>query len=514
MRLLRHLRGWSLTVKLPLTITAIVAGVAFTIGVVVVADAGYRFRSDLEDKALLLGHSIAIKAPEMVLRNDTWSLYKTLRAVASAERDGIAQAPVLSGMILTPDGVVLAHLHPAENPLGLPLAARDDRPWDEVLRIAQSSMPGVLRGTDGTLDFIEAVVPIRSGDEVLGLVLLRLSTEQIAQRLWSAALMVLGWTFALAAAGSLFGTLISWRMVNPLRALSRGMATVGAGRLSEVAPVRRGDGDEIGALVDSFNRMAGELAEKKRLEQELAMGDKIHALGRIAAGVAHEVNNPLAGMLNCLDTIKSRPNDPDLVRRYIPLLETGLFRIQAIVQSLLVELRAEGAEAWGSAATLNDLRDLVEAEIAGRPIAVTWDNRLPADVQVNVHRVQQILLNLFKNAVQAMPEGGRLVFRAELDDDAGGLVLEVEDTGVGIPEDNARRLFDPFFTDRPGGAGTGLGLWIVYRLVQSLRGVIEVESEPGLGSLFRVRIPSPASPPGLEQRSEAGKAMESLHREL
>lgn len=497
-------RGWSLMVKLPLTITAVVAGVAFTIGLSVVADSYNRFRADLEDKALLLAHSVAVKAPEMVLRHDTWSLYKTLRTVADTERDGIARVPVLTGAVIEPGGVVLAHLHPTDAPLGLVLPARPDRPWARLAMVARSAVPDILRGTheDG-VGFVEAVVPIRAGDEVLGLVILRLSAERITHDLWAAAFTVLGWTFLLVAAGSILGTVISWRMVKPLRALSRGMATVGAGRLAEVVPVRKGDRDEIGALVDSFNTMAGELAEKKRLEQELALNDKIHALGRIAAGVAHEVNNPLAGMLNCLDTIKARPDDPDLTRRYVPLLEKGLFRIQAIVQSLLIELRAEGAEAWGSAGCLEDLRDLVQAEIAGRPIVLDWHYAVPPEVQINCHRVQQILLNLFKNAIQAMPDGGRLSFRATGDD--GAVVLEVADTGVGIPEENASRLFDPFFTDRPAGsgAGTGLGLWIVYRLVQSLHGVITVESEPGRGTVLRVRLPDAAIRHALPHHSPA-----------
>jgi signal transduction histidine kinase len=232
--------------------------------------------------------------------------------------------------------------------------------------------------------------------------------------------------------------------------------------------------------------MAKELMEKKLLEEQIAVSEKLVALGRITAGVAHEVNNPLAGLLNCIDTLKKHPNDPELMKRYLPLLDKGLNRIHAIVQGLLVELRVEDATEVSDSSCLDELRELVVAEINGRDIDFKWENHLDEKITINAKRVQQIVHNLLKNSVQALPDGGSVSFRSFQDGDC--VVLEVDDDGPGIPKDHRTRLFEPFFTTKP--TGTGLGLWIVYRLVESMHGVIKVESEVGAGTRFQVTLPS------------------------
>lgn len=312
---------------------------------------------------------------------------------------------------------------------------------------------------------------------------LRLSTDEVANEMMATSLNVLGHTLLLAMIGSLLGTVISNRMVRPLTALGNAMESLKTNHAPVPLPVR--DRDEIGHLVERFNEMAAELTEKRRIEQELAMAEKITAVGRIAAGVAHEVNNPLGGMLNCVDTLKRHGDDPGILVRYLPLLERGLKRIQGIVQALLVEVRAESAETWGSCQCLDDVRELINAETGDRPIVLIWDNTVEDGFVVNCEKVQQVVLNLLRNAVQAMPEGGALRFTARADDQA--VTFEIADTGIGIREEDATRIFDPFFTTR--AAGTGLGLWIVYRLVEAMQGTIGIMSEPGQGTTFRVTIP-------------------------
>jgi signal transduction histidine kinase len=134
---------------------------------------------------------------------------------------------------------------------------------------------------------------------------------------------------------------------------------------------------------------------------------------------------------------------------------------------------------------LEDVRDLIAAEIDPARIEFAWDNRLEPGDFMNRPRVQQILLNLLRNSIQAMPTGGRLWCRFWSDQDK--LIFEIEDTGHGIRPEDVARIFDPFFTSRP--TGTGLGLWIVLRLVQTMHGSIDVNSVPGRGTQFRIHIP-------------------------
>lgn len=469
---------WSLSLKLPVIVCLVVMGVAGVIGAGVVGKDRMELRNALADKARLLARWVAATAADPMLRNDSWSVYRTLRQIASEGVDD--KSELITAMVLDRDGKVSAHLHPGANPIGLPLPVRDDEERTLLSAALAARAPITLQGGNG--EFTEGVAPVISGGKYLGVVRVRLSTHHLTVATHEAALMVLGLALGLAVVASLVGIWLSLGAVGPLRKLADAMALLGRG---DHAPVAIKGGDEIAQLGEAFNRMAAEVSEKQRLERELAQSEKAAALGRIVAGVAHEVNNPLAGILNCLSTIKDHPEQPDLVARYLPPIEKGLLRIRAIVQDLLVEQRAEHASEACDPACLDELRDLLAAELDGSGIELDWDNRVDAQVRINRPRLQQAVLNLLKNAAQAMPDGGRLRFSAFLD--GGVLRMEIEDSGIGIAPDDLRHIFDPFYSSRKGG--TGLGLWITLRLLTSMGGGIEVDSQVGKGSLFRLHVP-------------------------
>lgn len=489
MRLL-HPATWSLSIKLPLTLSAVVVGVAGIIATTIILQDRQRLNAAIEEKALFMARAVAAAAIEDVLRNDFWSLYKSLRQVATRLTDQARDSGVLAGMVLDAEGRVLAHLAPARHRLGLPLATQTETETALKERSLALRHGAVVWGIDGKAGFVEGMVPIMSADKHLGVVRLRLSTLELEARTRAVTIIALGWTLALALAGSLLGAVISIRMVRPLIALNDAMARLGRGETATPAIAVR-ERDEIGRLVHGFHRMAEELANKQRLEREMARDEKLVALGRIAAGVAHEINNPLAGLFNCLSNIRDHPEDVALVRRYLPMIEQGLSRIRALVQDLLIELRAEQAWEPADVDCLDELRDLIRAEIGDTPIELVWRNKAAGAAKVNKPRCQLVVINLLKNAVQAMPEGGRLELETTVEGEL--LTLSVSDTGTGIPPENLSRLFDPFFTTRP--SGTGLGLWISYRLVVSMRGTIEVESQPNRGTRFVVRLPIDGGPP-------------------
>lgn len=475
-----------LSVKFALTITVAVASVAFAIGAVMVTLNWQRFQQELENKALLLANSVAVTAPADILQNDYWSLYKSLKNMAKKGTGVLRETQVITAMIIDPKGVVLTHLQPDKNPLGMPLAHSNKTEERLLNAVKNLRSPAILNNGFGSSGFLEGVVPIFSDEKILGFVRVRLSYQELFVKTQRSAIIILGLTAALVLLGSLLGTAIAKKITRPLAAMTEGMEAVGRGELADIKKIPVSNDDELGILASTFNNMAQEMVEKNSLEEQIAVSEKLVALGRISAGVAHEVNNPLAGLMNCIDTLKKHPDDPELVERYLPLLDQGLNRIKNIVESLLIELRTEDAISSESSTSLEDLRDIVESEIKERGIDFIWENHLGEDVLINRPRVQQIVLNLLKNSIQALNDKGTITFRTFRDGDC--VFLEVGDNGPGIPAEIRKQLFDPFFTTKRNG--TGLGLWIVYRLVESMRGVIEVESEVGRGTQFLVTLPT------------------------
>ena len=474
---MRFLSSLSLSFKLPFVLSLVVSVVAATIGLVM-ADRGRQIlRDELRGRALLLARTVAVTAAEPLVRGDSWALYKSLRQITQAPEAG-QETTVVTAMVLDPQGRVMAHIYPTFFPIGLP-ALSEDSPEGRRL---QSELTWPQPGVFDEAGFIEGAAPVQSGGKNIGLVRLQLSTAELERKITETEIAILIFSMGMAMVGIILGAIWTVRTLRPLQTLARSMDELGRG-VARPLPVSRGD--EIGQLINSFNRMARELDEKRKLESELAANEKVIALGRIAAGVAHEVNNPLAGMLNCLSTLRAKSNDPELVARYMPLIEKGLQRIEALVKDLLIELRVEDAYEVTDSSSLEDVRDLIAAEIDAARIEFIWENRLSATDLVNRPKMQQILLNLLRNSIQAMPTGGRLICRFWSDQDK--LVFDVEDSGHGIEPADVGRIFDPFFTSSP--TGTGLGLWIVLRLVQTMHGSIDVNSVPGRGTQFRIHIP-------------------------
>lgn len=254
---------------------------------------------------------------------------------------------------------------------------------------------------------------------------------------------------------------------------------------------------------------ARESADRKQLEAQLVIADRLAAVGTLAAGVGHEINNPLSYLMMNLDAARrllERRGRPEAEAELGELLGTareGAERIRHIVGDLRTLARDE-AEARGPVdvrRVLDACAQIAENQIRHRARLVKEYGPVPP-VSANEGRLAQVFLNLLVNAAQAITEGRaddntiRVVTRL----DAGFVVIEISDTGVGIEPALQRRLFEPFFTTKPIGAGTGLGLSVCHAIVTSIEGSITVRSEPGAGATFRVALPAldapePASPP-------------------
>lgn len=302
------------------------------------------------------------------------------------------------------------------------------------------------------------------------------------------------------------------RIINPLQKMVVATQKISTGDLTHKVEV--GSKDEIGYLADSFNQMTADLEaanekliewgktlEKKveertkeltEMQAHLIQSEKLASLGKLAAGIAHEINNPLGGVLiysHLLleDTDKNSPHYENLKKI---VKETS--RCKDIVKGLLEFARPKEPEM-----SLVNINEIVERSLSimerqalfqNIKIKKSYASNLPRIV-VDSAQLQQVFVNIIINAAEAMNGNGILTLSTSLNGDGTFIEIKFSDTGHGIEEEDQKRLFEPFFTTKEVGKGTGLGLAISYSIIQKHQGTIDVKSEVGKGSTFNVRLP-------------------------
>jgi PAS domain S-box-containing protein len=233
-----------------------------------------------------------------------------------------------------------------------------------------------------------------------------------------------------------------------------------------------------------------DVTDRANMEEQLRLSEKMAAIGLLAAGVAHEVNTPLTGISSFTQMLLERSDADDPRTQLLEKIERQTFRAAKIISSLLNLARPSEGETGPVElnAVIGDVLSLLEHQFKLSKIQVRRDLAGTGIVVRGMeYKLQQVFLNLFLNARDAMPRGGWLAVTTRVDrQDA---VVEVSDTGVGIPPEHLGRIYDPFFTTKPEGRGTGLGLSVTYGIVQEHGGTLICESEPGHGTRFRLTLP-------------------------
>jgi two-component system, NtrC family, sensor kinase len=252
-----------------------------------------------------------------------------------------------------------------------------------------------------------------------------------------------------------------------------------------ITPLLGKDGQRLGRLI-----LVDDVSQRARLEDQLMQTEKLTSLGLLAAGVAHEVNTPLAVISNYIQMLARQFPGDDPRSLLIEKIVKQTFRASEIVNNLLNFSRV-GSSQFSEVslnAVVEETLSLVTHPLKTARIEVK--QQLQGDLPTvlgSMNRLQQVFLNLFINARDAMPAGGVLEIRTACSN--GTVEVEVSDTGVGIPRDQLHRIFDPFFTTKTTGRGTGLGLSVSYGIIKEHAGKIDVKSAPGRGTQFRLEFP-------------------------
>ena len=340
----------------------------------------------------------------------------------------------------------------------------------------------------------------KNGSHRLGYLILA-SYEKPLQALQSTRQMI----FMISLLAILSGAATIWLLVSkltrPLSELRDGAKAVGRGDFTRRVPVR--SRDECGELAVVFNEMTENIQQSrmqiektvetlKSTQAQLIQSEKLSAVGEFVAGVAHELNNPLAAVVGFSEMLKE--NDVDTQnRRYLDMIFKSAQRCQKIVQSLLSFARRHQPERkpMSVSAMVETVLEMLNYQLRTSNIEVItqFDAALPV-VLADGHQIQQVLLNVINNARQAMesrPAGGQIIIKTETFGE--NVRVLVRDNGPGISPENLHRIFDPFFTTKQVGQGTGLGLSLCYGIIKEHGGNITPSSRPGEGATFTIELP-------------------------
>ena len=393
-------------------------------------------------------------------------------------------------MVLDNDGGILAHSNISESGK----VYTDESLWKAVTGLEQTEI------SDGRFQnepILKITAPLNIDTKRWGIIQIGLSTKEVYESIDSLRKEII-FLIILCSMISLMiisiGAKVLARPVSKLSKIMDGIKSHGDLEIENQYVELKDRRDEIGELQKSFLWMLQRLREAdrehKKTVEVLSQTEKMVAIGRLAAGVAHEINNPLSGMTLCFKNLMETNVDNLTREKLVMAINDGLQKIKNIVGHLLDFSRMTVTEK--TPVDLNNLinRLLVLLNYPASKKNIEIINDLSDDISeilIDENKMSQVFMNIMINAVQAMDDGGRLTIRTKADD--GFCVVSIEDTGGGIAPDIMSHIFDPFFTTKGIGEGTGLGLSVSKGIVEQHGGMIEVDSEVGAGTTFKIKLP-------------------------
>ena len=476
----------SYRVKVPLALTAVILLAEVVLTAALLTRTFSDAKRDLRASANGLAKTLALTVREPLVKDELWRAYEIVQAPAATKDPS---SPLQDIVVLDARQRVYTSSAPSKYRVTAPAGSLPTEMRLALAAVTQSAkrfyfdFPGYLANRNAA-----AAVPVSSNDgSVVGYVLL--SYE--AHRLYARAALTLLEVAAITVPALLILLPLGWiwgdRIVKPLTNLAAVMQRVGHEPPVELAAQVDPQGaDETGQLAKQFRSMLHQLGDKDQLERQVLVAERLAAVGRLSAGIAHEINNPLGGMLNAVDTLSRHGNLDSFAQKTLGLLQRGLTQIRSTVGALLLEARLDSPAM--QPADWDDLRTLIAPQLAAKQARLEWVCAIEGAIALPAHMVRQLVLNLLLNAAKAVEAGGRVTLRASAT--RSNVTVEISNSGQHIPADALEHLFEPYSAEgEPApGKGYGLGLWVSYQIVTQLGGTISASSEPR-DTVFEVVLP-------------------------
>lgn len=469
----------SLRFKLPLWGGGLILATALAMSTSFLVQAWDDLNHDLLQSAEDIGRTTAASLFPVLLQDNVWGAFEIVSLPFSVKPE---TALYESLTVIDNDKKVYVSSRPQQHPVLSELARLGPEYQTLSQNLPLGPEAGVFKLAMRGAQRIFVAVPIANDGVRLGTLIVSYNKSLLWQRFQ--IVLVRSISITLLALAVLLPITAYWgrRMMLPMRLVTERISRIGSGDLEALDPALYPYKDEVGQLFLAYETVLTKLREKAEFEKEMLKSERMAAVGRLTASIAHEINNPLGGMLNAISTLK-RHGDPDPVtQKTVSLLERGLSQIRETVAALLVEAKVKSRPL--GAADLDDVRILVTPAANKQGTHLSWVAALPGALPLPSTLVRQVLINLLLNAIAAAGQGGQVAVRVVASE--ARFVLVVENTGQPLLPEQLKRLFEPFtsFSEH----GNGLGLWICYQIVTQLGGTISAESNDPL-TRFTVILP-------------------------
>ena len=460
---------WPITLRVALATAVLMVLLGLVASQQVLSTLGRLQDARLQEYARLHVEGLAVALGPFALHKDIWEVYDTL----DRARTNVSGERILFTVVADERGRVLA----ATDPLRAPVDSA-------VEAFAKDAVPTSDVSAANGYSTVRVMAPLSVQGRDVGRIVTELDVSDLVAQRRNAALALLAGNAGATLILVIAGYVVVARMLRPVELLASHMGEAGgAPRPIPRDAIPRPD-PVFAELFHNFNDMAGAITARSEAERRLAERERFVSLGRLSSSLAHEINNPLGGLLNTTDTIRTYAERPDVVRRSADLLERGLRHLRDVSRAILEENRMDRSGRRLSEADFEDLRLLFEPETVRRGQRLSWDIGACDDHLQDLPSapVRQIALNLLLNASSAAPEGGAVSLCVRERDE--GLDLSVSDDGPGLSDTARTRLMSA----APLAPGGGVGLRLVRDLVAGLGGVIACGRSDGRTEIT-VRLP-------------------------